>query len=481
MVPRTTARRRDAALPRSSFRGLALDRRDLARAGVPGAGAAALEWIDRTATSTATASSRARKRSERGLDVQSWKDSFDSQRFHDGRTADRRSRPPRRRATSTTRSAAWPRSRARSGAGLRPLAERLDREADELSAVRRGVLVRGPRRLLRARARRRQEQQVDSILLEHRPPPLVEIVPGARRGDRRRAHGEGLWSGWGVRTMSGDEPRRPALYHNGTVWPHDKSLDAPGGSRSTTAGRGAADRPADAGGVAALRTISCPRSSPACAGPRRRFPSPIRPPRAAGVGGRDARAPAPGSARPSARPARHRLESVARSSCRTGPARSGSRASRLRRDVGRARREGTVQVEAYEDRCHSARLVPRAADGLRRHRVGRVAARRRARRRGHDVTLFALVTCTRSRSAAIRLVAPSEWIGRSLWEWRHVLSSRTSARATSTSDPTTTGVRCRCARRLRSTVAGRPHRARPSSASRASSTTRSCASRRPRA
>lgn len=37
--------------------------------------------------------------------------------------------------------------------------------------------------------------------------------------------GEGLFSGWGVRTMSAMErPYDPFSYHNGSVWPHDNSL-----------------------------------------------------------------------------------------------------------------------------------------------------------------------------------------------------------------------------------------------------------------
>jgi glycogen debranching enzyme len=44
--------------------------------------------------------------------------------------------------------------------------------------------------------------------------------------------GEGLWSGWGVRTMSTfDTGYNPLSYHNGTVWPHDNSLIARGLAR----------------------------------------------------------------------------------------------------------------------------------------------------------------------------------------------------------------------------------------------------------
>jgi len=38
-----------------------------------------------------------------------------------------------------------------------------------------------------------------------------------------------LWSGWGVRTLAGDEAAfDPVEYHNGTIWPHDNSLIALG-------------------------------------------------------------------------------------------------------------------------------------------------------------------------------------------------------------------------------------------------------------
>lgn len=36
---------------------------------------------------------------------------------------------------------------------------------------------------------------------------------------------EDMFSGWGIRTLSGDERRyNPMAYHNGTVWPHDNAL-----------------------------------------------------------------------------------------------------------------------------------------------------------------------------------------------------------------------------------------------------------------
>jgi glycogen debranching enzyme len=58
------------------------------------------------------------------------------------------------------------------------------------------------------------------------PAERVDLVANALMGD-------GLWSGWGVRTLSANETDyNPLVYHNGTVWPHDNSLAAAGLARS---------------------------------------------------------------------------------------------------------------------------------------------------------------------------------------------------------------------------------------------------------
>ena len=78
--------------------------------------------------------------------------------------------------------------------------------------IRRGVLGRGARRLLRARARRR-EAAGRLALLEHRAPALERDRPaGARRRRRRRADGRGALVGLG-RADDVDRRRRlqPAL------------------------------------------------------------------------------------------------------------------------------------------------------------------------------------------------------------------------------------------------------------------------------
>ena len=186
----------------------------------------ALEWIDRYGDRDGDGFVEYEKRSKRGLDNQSWKDSGDSQRFHDGRTAE----PPiapcevqgyvfdaKRRLAEIAREV-W-RDRA--------LADRLEQEAEELR--RRfdeafWVEERGGYAL----ALDAEKRPVDSMCsnMGHLlwsgivPPARVDAVVDLLMGDS-------MWSGWGVRTMSEqDTAYNPLSYHNGTVWPHDNSLIA---------------------------------------------------------------------------------------------------------------------------------------------------------------------------------------------------------------------------------------------------------------
>ena len=187
----------------------------------------ALEWIDRYGDRDGDGFVEFEKRAPHGLDVQSWKDSFDSQRFHDGRTATGAIAPcevqgyvydAKRRIAEIAREA-W---RDRS------LADRLDREADELKQRFDDAFWCEDRGGFYALALDGEKNHVDSMcsnmghLLWSRivPPERVDSIVDQLMGD-------GLWSGWGVRTMSQDDAAySPLSYHNGTVWPHDNSLIA---------------------------------------------------------------------------------------------------------------------------------------------------------------------------------------------------------------------------------------------------------------
>src|ERR671911_243222 len=168
-----------------------------------------------------------KKRSRRGLDNQSWKDSHDSQRFSDGRVAD----PPiapcevqgyvydaKRRMAELAREV-W---------RDRELADRLEREADELRRRFNEVFWIEERNGYYALALDGEHNRVDSLCSNIGHLLWSGIVP-AERVDAvvDQLMGDALWSGWGVRTMSTeDQGYSPLAYHNGTVWPHDNSLIA---------------------------------------------------------------------------------------------------------------------------------------------------------------------------------------------------------------------------------------------------------------
>jgi glycogen debranching enzyme len=110
----------------------------------------------------------------------------------------------------------------------RPLAERLEREADELRERFDQAFWVDDRGGYYALALDGRKQKVDALCsnIGHLlwsgivPPQRVDSIVDQLMGDE-------LWSGWGVRTMStADAGYNPLAYHNGTVWPHDNSLIA---------------------------------------------------------------------------------------------------------------------------------------------------------------------------------------------------------------------------------------------------------------
>ncbi len=192
---------------------------------------AALRWIDEYGDRDGDGFVEYERRTDRGLENQSWKDSGDSQRFRDGRQAKTPIAPcevqgyvydAKRRLAELAREV-W-----RDGA----LAERLDRDADELRDrfdaaywVEDGGYY--------ALALDGEKKQVDSLCSNIGHLLWSGIVPPGRVSavvDRLLA--PDLFSGWGVRTMStADAAFNPLSYHDGTVWPHDNSLCAWGLAR----------------------------------------------------------------------------------------------------------------------------------------------------------------------------------------------------------------------------------------------------------
>jgi glycogen debranching enzyme len=113
------------------------------------------------------------------------------------------------------------------------LADRLDREADELRTRFQEAFWCEGRGGYYALALDGEKRRVDSLTSNIGHLLWSGIVP-AERADAivDQLMGDELWSGWGVRTMSsGDIGFNPLSYHNGTVWPHDNSLIAWGLAR----------------------------------------------------------------------------------------------------------------------------------------------------------------------------------------------------------------------------------------------------------
>ena len=192
----------------------------------------AVEWIDKWGDRDGDGFVEYERRSDHGLENQSWKDSGDSQRFSDGRFAKTPIAPAevqgyvfdaKRRVSEIAREV-W---------RDRGLADRLNAEATELRDRFDAAYWIDNRGGYYALALDAEKQAVDSMCsnMGHLlwsgivPPNRVDNVVDALMGDA-------LWSGWGVRTMSEhDAAYNPLSYHNGTVWPHDNSLIAWGLAR----------------------------------------------------------------------------------------------------------------------------------------------------------------------------------------------------------------------------------------------------------
>ncbi len=192
----------------------------------------ALEWIDRYGDRDGDGFVEYERRTPRGLSNQSWKDSGDSQRFHDGRLAEPPIAPVEiqgyvydaKRGLAEIARQAW------RDAGL---ADRLDTEAEQLRTRFNETFWVEERGGFYALALDAEKQRVDSRCSNMGHLLWSGIVPQERvNAVADQLLSEGLWSGWGLRTMASDEAAySPLSYHNGTVWPHDSALAAWGLAR----------------------------------------------------------------------------------------------------------------------------------------------------------------------------------------------------------------------------------------------------------
>jgi glycogen debranching enzyme len=186
----------------------------------------ALAWIDDSADLDGDGFVEYERRSSHGIANQTWKDSGDSMAFRDGTLARTPIAPvevqgyvydAKLRMAEIAREV-WQDETV--AARLESDAVELRRRFDEAFWIEdRGFYALGLDR---------RKRQIDSLTsnLGHLlwsgivPEERTEAVADLLRGD-------GLWSGWGVRTMAvGEGAYNPLVYHDGTVWPHDNSLVA---------------------------------------------------------------------------------------------------------------------------------------------------------------------------------------------------------------------------------------------------------------
>ena len=193
---------------------------------------AALEWIDRYGDRDGDGFLEYERRTERGLENQSWKDSGDSQRFRDGAFARTPIAPAEVQGyvyDAKLRLAEL----AREVWGDATLGSRLEGEANDLRARFDAAFWVEPGGYY-ALALDGDKRPVDSLCSNIGHLLWSGIVPAARtEAAADMLMGSALWSGWGIRTMSTDDAAyNPLSYHTGTVWPHDTSLAAWGLARA---------------------------------------------------------------------------------------------------------------------------------------------------------------------------------------------------------------------------------------------------------
>ncbi|HEY2182574.1 MAG TPA: hypothetical protein VGH18_00235, partial [Gaiellaceae bacterium] len=192
----------------------------------------ALEWIDGASDLDGGGFTEFKRRSSHGIRNQTWKDSEDSMAFRDGTLALAPIAPvevqgyvydAKLRMAEIAREV-W-RDEALAGK-LEAEAAELRRRFDEAFWIQeRGFYALG----LDC-----EKRHIDSLTSNLGHLLWSGIVPDERRDAiADLLVGDGLWSGWGVRTMAaGEGAYNPLVYHDGTVWPHDNSLVAWGLARA---------------------------------------------------------------------------------------------------------------------------------------------------------------------------------------------------------------------------------------------------------
>ncbi|HUX67444.1 MAG TPA: glycogen debranching N-terminal domain-containing protein [Terriglobales bacterium] len=187
----------------------------------------ALEWLDQSADLDGDGFVEYLRRSPQGLANQGWKDSWDAYLNREGVLP----KPPLAlcEVQGYCYDARYRLSRLLRTVGDAAGADRLRRQATELShRFERQFWLPEQSYYACALDAEKQPQRAVTSNAGHL---LWSRIIGRERARQvaRRLMRADMYSGWGIRTLSADEPTfNPLSYHRGSVWPHDNSLIAQG-------------------------------------------------------------------------------------------------------------------------------------------------------------------------------------------------------------------------------------------------------------
>ena len=187
----------------------------------------ALEWIDRDGDRDGDGYVEYERQGERGLDNQGWKDSWDAIRHPDGTLAEAPITlvevqgyvyDAKRRLAELAKLLGESELSERLALQAQELKERFNRDfwSEELGCF--AMALDGKKRQVLARGSNPGQALWSGIISREKAEKLASELMG-----------KGMFSGWGIRTLSKADPNfNPVSYHNGTIWPHDNSLIAKG-------------------------------------------------------------------------------------------------------------------------------------------------------------------------------------------------------------------------------------------------------------
>ena len=191
---------------------------------------AALKWLDEYGDPDRDGLIEYQRHSRRGLQNQGWKDSSDAIRNRDGSLADG--------PIALVEVQGYAYAARRGGARLARLrgddglADRQEAAAEQLRARFEELFWMDDVGTY-ALALDGQKQQVTGVASNAGHALWTGIAKADRAASVARAlTGPGMWSGWGIRTLSSETVGyNPIGYHLGSIWPHDNGICAAGFAR----------------------------------------------------------------------------------------------------------------------------------------------------------------------------------------------------------------------------------------------------------